>query len=157
MNRFGLTICAVLASWGPILASAEDNPTLDPNPPQNKPVLLLQGDPAPFRGMLSPLDMLATITARAEGCDRRIETAREWERDLAEIDLQLEEHLREVDQERYEAELELLRATVERVEPDWWEHPAIWFGLGIVAAIAVTAGSVSIIEATRPIAVESIW
>lgn len=155
MIRSIAQIALVVSLWGPISVFAAGDPTNDPRGAQIEPVRLSEGDLAPYEGLLLPLDVAAAVAARAEGCNLRIETAREQERELGDVDLQLEEYLREADQERYEAELDLLRAELAEARPDWWEHPALWLGIGIVTAIAVTAGSVSILDHMRPIVVQT--
>jgi hypothetical protein len=104
--------------------------------------------------MLIPLDLAASITAQAEGCDLRIETARQEERELADLDLKLERDLRAGDVEVCAARIDLLEGALQSAQPAWWEHPAIWFGFGIVATIAIVVGSVTILDATRPIIVD---
>jgi hypothetical protein len=114
-------------------------------------VRLEEGERAPFEGLLVPIALAATLTAKAEGCESRIKLLRQRHVELMELETNLAETLRENDRKSHALQMQIMEDALWDAEPGWWEHPAIWFGVGIGAAIAVVAASVSILDATRPL------
>ncbi len=76
------------------------------------------------------------------------------EREIGAIRLQAEKDRRVADNRANDQRIEVMqwgmKAYKERFAPKWSDHPALWFALGVVAAVGVTAGAVAIIDATRP-------
>ncbi len=115
---------------------------------------LLPSQPAPFGGMLLGPRRAATITVKAEQCDERTKDATDEQRELGEVKLQAEKDGRASDNvasaQKLDFALKAMEDYKERYGPKWYEHPAIWYALGIVTAVAITAGAVEVISKTRP-------
>lgn len=152
---FILGLGAVVALGWPILAFAGEDLPQDTSEAQKAPQFVRAGDVAPFSGMLMPLSVAATVTAKVEGCEKRIEVARNEAREVADVELGYLANLRENDRQAHELQTKMLENAISQAEPAWWEHPAVWFLAGIGATIAIFAGSVSILDAMRPIGADS--
>lgn len=138
-----LTLCSGGPAW------AED--------PETEPsiVALDQGERAPRAGMLIPQSDLVTWRLEIESLRYELEAVRDLHRDQARVrqELCLERlDLRDEAQEAREAlwreraaELgaqvrEAREAAREAAERGWWEHPALWASIGVVATTAVVVG-----------------
>lgn len=126
----------------------------DPEDPSDCVEFLLPDQPAPFGGMLLGPRRAATITTKAEQCDERVKMAADEVRELGGVKLQAEKDGRASDNDASAQRLEIMQWGMdqykERYAPKWYEHPVIWYALGILTAAGVTAGAVAIIDATRP-------
>lgn len=87
-------------------------------------------------------------------CQERIDLAVSEERESGETKLQAEKDRRNNDKDGFALKLSAMRSGMEayktRFAPKWYEHPAIWFALGVGSAFALIMGSVEIIDKTRP-------
>ena len=121
-------------------------------------MILPAGKPAPFTGMLLDVQRSADLTVRAEQCQERIDLEADAEREKGEVRLQAEKDRRKADQDAHALKMAAMRSGMEaykgRFAPKWYEHPVIWFVLGMAATAATIAGSVAIIDATRPTVVQ---
>lgn len=144
-------ISGAMAFSGPFSAFSAETHTQNPLGSGEAPIPLDAGQRAPFEGMLVPFGLASALTAKAEGCEARIDLTRQQAQELADLELKLMEQLRQNDLEVHALQMKVMEQALGDAKPAWWEHPAIWFGVGIVAAIAVVAGSVSILDATRPL------
>lgn len=145
-----VVILGTIAIWGPVEAFPEGTPADMTWEAQNAPVRLDAGERAPFDGLLVPIKLAASLMAKVESCDQRIELVRQERTELAELEVDFCRNLREADQESHAMRVQVLEQALAEAVPAWWEHPAVWLGVGIVGAIALVAGSVSILGATRP-------
>ena len=121
-------------------------------------VILSAGKAAPFSGMLLSVRRASDLTVRAEMCQERIDAAVEEERERGEIKLQAEKDRRANDKDTFTLQLTTMRSGMEAYKeafaPHWYEHPVIWFAVGAGLTILTIAGSVEIIDKTRPAVVQ---
>jgi hypothetical protein len=121
-------------------------------------VILAVGKQAPFSGMLLNVRRASDLTVRAEMCQERIDAAVDEERERAVVKLQAEKDRRVSDKDACTIKLSAMRSGMEAYEaafaPHWYEHPVIWFAVGVGLTIATIAGSVEIIDKTRPAVVQ---
>ena len=103
--------------------------------------------------MLVPYSTAAALTAKAELCDERIAIARSEEKAIARAEANLAANLRQNDKLAFELKLKIMQDALDAVGPGWWEHPVLWFGVGIVVSVATVAGAVGVLDATRPVAI----
>jgi hypothetical protein len=92
----------------------------------------------------------AKLGVKADQCDARVKLARDEQVELADIRLGFCQGARENDREACQLKLGVLEDAVAQVEPQWWEHPALWFVVGVVTTVGVVVGAVAIFDATRP-------
>ena len=121
-------------------------------------VILPVGKSAPFTGVLLNVQRSADLTVKAEQCQQRIDLGTDAAREKGEVKLQAEKDRRRADQDAHALKMSAMRSGMEaykeRFAPKWYEHPVIWFALGMAATAATIAGSVAIIDATRPTVVQ---
>jgi len=113
-----------------------------------------EGELVPFDGQLMTPKRAATLAVAAGQCQDRIAMEVSQAVELMKIDLQLQEQLRANDKEHAQKQLDLLMTelelTRELTEPSFWEHPVLWFTLGVAATVAAVGITVAVLDATRP-------
>jgi hypothetical protein len=100
--------------------------------------------------MLVPHRTAAILTAKAEHCDERVSLARREEKEIADLSVKLVQGQRLNDQQAFELKSQIMMGALEEVQGGWWDHPVLWFGLGVVSAVGLVLGAVEILDATRP-------
>ena len=136
-----LLVFSVVTVWTPSVAFPEDNATKDPQPPPKEVQPLTAGNPAPFSGILMTYHRAARLGVKADQCDAKVMLAKDEQTELADIKLGYCRGARENDREACRLKLKVLENEVAKVEPQWWEHPALWFTVGVVTAVGVIFGA----------------
>lgn len=114
---------------------------------------VLQGEPVPFTGVLSTPRRAAIQAVQAEQATERREQAVEEAVRLVQIDLATEQAKRQADNDACNLKLgtqrDLLHQMNEQLQPRWYEHPALWFGVGVVVSVGVVMGAARLVEVGR--------
>lgn len=135
----------VRALVGVLIAIAASGPALAAEP---APVELSVGQPAPYAGLLISRE----LALRAMQCQEhdlpmcRLERVRDVA--VCKLEVATVTELRRIEKQRGDRLAAQLQkaAEIEPPERPWWQHPALWAGLGVAVGIGA---SVAIVEAVR--------
>jgi hypothetical protein len=83
---------------------------------------------------------LKMLSLKAHQCERR--TAAEVGKVLGQCtaDLEQERKDRAVDSEKCLFKTQIYDRELDRIEPKWHQHPALWFSGGFILAVVITVG-----------------
>jgi len=109
----------------------------DDTKPENCVQALEKGEPAPFAGQLNTTSLQIDLSLKAESCAVLIDMEVGYERKKLEMDLKLEQHLRDEDRQEYERALAAVMADRDRwreaAQVPFYREP--WFVALLTAAV----------------------
>ena len=125
-----------------------------PDDPTSCRQAVVTGETVPFDGQLLTPKRAAKLAVQAGQCQERTDEAVANAKAVVGMDLRLQKQLRQNDLDHAAQSEKLLTEELERAHQaagrSFLESPVLWFALGIVATVAVTAGTVALFDATRP-------
>lgn len=135
LNSRIAALLAVSLCWTSVLANAQDSEEAPPSSGEAESsfrlvVPLLEGNPAPFSGILMPEEDFRLAIELDAAADRWRNEARAFERQL------------ETERRLYEEFIGEQRARINELsEYDWWDENGNWFmlGLGLILGVGVSA------------------
>ena len=133
----------------PILSPAESIPGVvcDQGDPNRCAMPIRKGAPAPFAGQLLTPRLAIDLGQKANSCQDRIDMRVTHEAKLAAIDLETERKMHQIDVASWARERKLLLLRLEEAHTTpWYSHPAFVATVSVLAASALTYGSIYLAE-----------
>lgn len=135
-------------------SSARAEPHCDPDDVESCMQAVAVGEKAPFTGVLLTPRRAAIATVTAEQAARRTQQEVDLATKLLQIDLQAERDKRANDKSSFDDKLRSQRDAMDlykqRFGPKWYDNDALWYGVGVVSALAMVLITVEVMEARRP-------
>lgn len=142
-----------LTLWAAPGAAQTVDKACDPSDPKSCVQALMEGQPAPFTGLLMTGRRAAKLGVLAEGCQDRIALATGEIRELSQIQLQGLQAMRQNDKETTKLQTDLLMERLKGAEelfsPRWYERPAFVAILTVVLTVATLAVAVKTIQVLK--------
>jgi hypothetical protein len=79
-----------------------------------------------------------------------VQLAVEAEQKTAKVDRDAEKDKRESANQSFQAQLAAAQKVAEEAAPGWYEHPGLWFGIGVATTVALTLTAVVVLERLEP-------
>jgi hypothetical protein len=103
---------------------------------------LLEGEPAPFSGQLLTPKLAIKLGQKAASFDVRLKLELDRNRELFELDLELEKKLHQIDQDACKKQVDLLTERLEKAQLEkWYQHPLFVATISVVITSALFVGS----------------
>jgi len=105
--------------------------------------VLAEGQPAPFDGQLLSPEAAVGLRLRILTATTTAEARLERATRLHEEELRYRDRVHDIEVESAEARREIWEGEARRAHAKLdsiWRHPALWFGLGVLAATALAVG-----------------
>lgn len=109
----------------------------DPNDPQDCVQNVSMGESVPFPGMLMSYRRAAKMVATTELCVEQRALDRSQADEIHQIELNLLKDQRKLDQEAFEAQIDLMRQREETIVPAWYERPFFVAGVTVLATVGI--------------------
>lgn len=123
--------------------------------PRKCSIAVSKGEKVPFDGILQTNYQAAELAVRADPKEiqKRVDLEKKTVQDLAYNDLQLERKLRTIDNEAWEEKLkkteEHYQKEIDRLDIEFYEHPAFVASVSALVTLGLVAGAVAIADGLR--------
>lgn len=109
----------------------------DPKKPEHCAEYLNAGDPAPFTGIIQTVPMALAIGQKASSCPERIRLEVARTSSIARVNREADRRVADVELEGEKRVTQIWKDQAEENEPGFWDHPATWFVVGVVATVGM--------------------
>jgi len=139
-----LWMAASFALAAPGAAPSPDPGYCDPDDPKRCAQPLQRGQPAPWDGQLLTPELALDLGLKVDGCAAKLQLELDFANKSADIELNLEKQLRQIDQTACQESRATLQRQIDEAlqPPPFYERP--WFVASVTAILTVTAASLVI-------------
>lgn len=135
-------------------ALADDDIDVSREPPVTQ---LDAGDAAPFAGVLMPPGRAAKLGTHLESCNLKLKLNEQLFNSELKLRVDSLEAVVAIEKEAATKQRSILEKQLEDAERrEWWDHPALLVGVGILGGAAAIVGSVYLVGQLRPILVPAV-